>query len=150
MGISIKGLDRATVLAALVNAAKPVGLGRTHLLASGRMTAEEARQYINERAEERTRCTEHEDCRRLPARARLCANRVGGACGHADCMESPELRLECWSLARGEPVRLDFDYLNGRPIKVDLGPTDLDTRLYNRDQGAGAAERVVEALRGGQ
>lgn len=40
-----------------------------------------------------------------------------------------------------------FDYLYGRPLKVDLKGSTLDTRLYNRDQGEGKAERVVWVLR---
>jgi len=36
--------------------------------------------------------------------------------------------------------RLYFDYLKGRVMKVDLSKDDLDTRLYNRDNGDNAAE----------
>ena len=41
-----------------------------------------------------------------------------------------------------------FDYLKGRVMKIDMSSDDeLNTRLYNRDLGEGAAERVIEALK---
>lgn len=39
-----------------------------------------------------------------------------------------------------------FDYLKGRAMKVDLAGDELRTRLYNRDNGDNAAERVIENL----
>lgn len=42
--------------------------------------------------------------------------------------------------------RLYFDYLFGRVMKVDLSNNELDTRLYNRDNGPGAAEKAIEGL----
>ena len=43
-----------------------------------------------------------------------------------------------------------FDYLKGRVIKVDLRhPDHFDGRLYDRDNGAGAAQRAVDKLRPG-
>jgi len=43
----------------------------------------------------------------------------------------------------------DFDYLNGRPLKVNLGGDTFDPRLYDRDNGGdGAAEAIVALLRG--
>lgn len=45
---------------------------------------------------------------------------------------------------------LYFDYVNGRPLKVDLSGNEMRTSLYNRDQGEGAAERVVAELRARQ
>jgi len=40
-----------------------------------------------------------------------------------------------------------IDRFNGRAIKADLrGPT-FDGRLYNRDNGNGAAERIVKFIR---
>lgn len=36
-----------------------------------------------------------------------------------------------------------FDYLKGRVMKVDLSSDYLDTRLYDRDNGEGAAERAI-------
>jgi hypothetical protein len=36
-----------------------------------------------------------------------------------------------------------FDYLKGRVMKVDLGRDQLDPRLYDRDNGQGAAERAI-------
>lgn len=42
---------------------------------------------------------------------------------------------------------LYFDYVKGRPLKIDLSGDEMDTWLYNRDQGEGAAERIVAELR---
>lgn len=39
------------------------------------------------------------------------------------------------------------DYLKGRVIKVDLGGDTLDERLYDRDNGTGAAARALASLR---
>ena len=40
-----------------------------------------------------------------------------------------------------------FDYLHGRVMKIDMSGDEINTRLYNRDNGDGAAERVVDKLR---
>lgn len=41
-----------------------------------------------------------------------------------------------------------FDYVNGRPLKVDLAGDSFDPRLYDRDVGMeGAAEVVLERIR---
>jgi hypothetical protein len=42
---------------------------------------------------------------------------------------------------------LDFDYVKGRVVKCHLDEDELYTRLFNRDNGSGAAEEVIEALR---
>lgn len=39
-----------------------------------------------------------------------------------------------------------FDYLYGRVMKVNLSGPDMNTTGYNRDNGEGAAERVLAAL----
>jgi len=40
-----------------------------------------------------------------------------------------------------------FDYLKGRVIKIDLSRDDeFDERLYDRDNGAGAAQRAISHL----
>lgn len=39
-----------------------------------------------------------------------------------------------------------FDYLKGRVMKVRLDGTTLDERLYDRDNGPGAAERAIAQL----
>lgn len=36
-----------------------------------------------------------------------------------------------------------FDYLKGRVMKVDLSGDTLDPRLYDRDNGQGAAARAL-------
>ena len=40
------------------------------------------------------------------------------------------------------------DYLCGRVIKIDFGGDTINGRNYDRDNGAGAAARVVDGLRG--
>lgn len=40
-----------------------------------------------------------------------------------------------------------FDYLNGKVMKVDLGQDELDPRLYDRDNGEGAAQRAIDNLK---
>lgn len=39
-----------------------------------------------------------------------------------------------------------FDYLYGKVMKIDLSTDELDTRLYNRDVGNNAAERIISKL----
>lgn len=39
-----------------------------------------------------------------------------------------------------------FDYLQGRVMKIDLSKDELDTRLYNRDNGQNAAEEALAVL----
>ena len=39
-----------------------------------------------------------------------------------------------------------FDYLYGRVIKVDLSGDEFNERLYDRDNGPGAALRAVESV----
>lgn len=40
-----------------------------------------------------------------------------------------------------------FDYLKGRVMKIDLSGNELDSRLYDRDIGPGAAWLVIAILR---
>lgn len=40
-----------------------------------------------------------------------------------------------------------FDYLNGKVMKVDLSGCEFNERLYDRDNGAGAAQRAIDKLR---
>jgi len=42
---------------------------------------------------------------------------------------------------------LYFDYVAGRPIKVDLSGDSFDPRLYDRDAGPGAAQQAIDSLR---
>ena len=39
-----------------------------------------------------------------------------------------------------------FDYLHGRVMKLSLDGDELETRLYDRDNGEGAAERALSEL----
>lgn len=40
-----------------------------------------------------------------------------------------------------------FDYVLGRVMKVNLAGDSMRTGLYNRDNGANAAERIISELR---
>lgn len=40
-----------------------------------------------------------------------------------------------------------FDYVHGRVLKVSLKHPYFDEQLYDRDNGAGAAQKVIDALR---
>lgn len=40
-----------------------------------------------------------------------------------------------------------FDYMYGRVIKVDLSKDEFDEWLYDRDNGEGAAQRAVDAIK---
>jgi|ERR1019366_93945 hypothetical protein len=100
--IDIKGIDKAELLAALVNGARPQGMGFLHDTGTP-MTKEEAQKWID-------------------------SGRAHGS-----------------GVPATKPLR--FDYVHGRPIKSDIGGDELDPRLYDRDQGQGAAEKVVASLR---
>jgi hypothetical protein len=39
-----------------------------------------------------------------------------------------------------------IDRFNGRVFKTDISGLTFDPRLYNRDNGAGAAERIVKKI----
>ncbi|WP_394870540.1 hypothetical protein [Clostridium butyricum] len=42
-----------------------------------------------------------------------------------------------------------FDYLKGRVMKVDLSSdTEFEEWLYDRDNGQGSAQRVINSLKG--
>ena len=43
-------------------------------------------------------------------------------------------------------MRTYFDYLKGRVMKVELSGDELDPRLYDRDNGQGAAKAALEHL----
>lgn len=106
MKISIKGIDKAELLAALYNAARPLGMGMLRCL-PGDMSIEEARKCLG--------------------------------MGDDHARDFPEF-------VKGDR-KMYFDYLHGRPLKVDLSGDEMSTDLYDRDQGKGAAERIVAALR---
>lgn len=88
--ISLKGLDKAKVLAALFNGARAQGMGFMQY-DNKSMTREQAAKIL-----ERTAY---------------------------------------------------FDYLQGRVMKVDLRGDEFDPYLYDRDNGEGAAARIIDELR---
>lgn len=92
--VNISTLDKAELLAALYNRAKPQGLGMLHYDPAP-MTVDQAKELLNKRIS-------HE---------------------------------------------LYFDYLAGRVMKIDITSDVMKTRLYNRDNGENAAEKVACALK---
>jgi hypothetical protein len=90
--ITIKGLNRADVLAALYDRARPLGLGYLH--------------YTPE----------------------------------------PMSRQEAETLLK-QTTR--FDYLKGRVMKVNLSGDDFNSRLYDRDNGDGAAAEAITSIKRG-
>lgn len=88
--MNISGMNKAKVLAALYNNAKPQGMGHIHFDAA-HMTEQEAQGFLD----------------------------------------------------LGQTY---FDYLQGRVMKIKLSGDDLDTTLYNRDNGENAAEFALGTL----
>lgn len=41
-----------------------------------------------------------------------------------------------------------FDYLKGRNIKVDLSKDEFEEWLYDKDNGSGAAQAVIDKIKG--
>lgn len=109
--VSIKGLDKAAVLAALYNNSQPVGMGWLQAVPGG-MTVEDARKEMDAGDDRR---------RMFP--------------------DTPPNFIDA-------TPRLYFDYLRGRPLKVDLSGDEFSPWGYDRDNGGpGTAARIVEALR---
>ncbi len=104
--ISIQGLDKAAVLAALYNASAPRGMGFLQYV-PGPMTVEQAREVIAKRGDD--------------------MKAMFGVSLHGS---------------------MYFDYVNGRPLKVDLKGEELNPAGYDgANGGAGAAERALAELR---
>jgi hypothetical protein len=47
----------------------------------------------------------------------------------------------------GDKDRVYCDYVQGRVMKVEINGKTLRTALYDRDNGTGAAQRVVDEIR---
>lgn len=58
---------------------------------------------------------------------------------------------ECVEQARQTRItgeeEIYFDYLNGKAMKIDLAPDEIDPRLYDKDNGDGAAQNAIDNLR---
>ena len=106
--ISIEGINKAELLAALYNASAPTGMGFMWAgRAPAKMTAADTQAVIDGRGDDSD---------------------------------------EMFSKHRG-PC-LSFDYLHGRPLKVDLRGNDFDPWGFDRDNGGpGTAARIIERLR---
>lgn len=42
--------------------------------------------------------------------------------------------------------QVNFDYLKGRVMKIDLSGDEVSTWLYNRDNGPNAAENAIDQI----
>ena len=69
------------------------------------------------------------------------ASKVQGL-GFLQATDKPMTKAEAAQLLVKENY---FDYLHGKVMKIKI-QDQLDTRLYNRDNGEGAAERVISRL----
>lgn len=57
-------------------------------------------------------------------------------------------RDQAQSLINSYHGDLNFDYVHGRPIKVDLSGASFDPWLFDRDNGGdGTAQRIIDRLR---
>lgn len=93
--IDIAGIEKATLVAALFNNSKPLGLGFFAAKSNTLMTAKDAQKYLD----------------------------------------------------KGQKY---FDYLEGRVMKIDVSGDEVDPWGYDRDNGPGAVNKVVEAIRQSQ
>ena len=59
-------------------------------------------------------------------------------------VDAPMTEIEGTALLTEERY---FDYLKGRVMKVEISGDTLDPLFYDRDNGAGAAARAIDALR---
>lgn len=64
--------------------------------------------------------------------------------GFMDTRGSGQMSIE--SAREVLQITQDFDYLYGRVMKLSLDGDELETRLYDRDNGEGAAERALSEL----
>jgi len=65
--------------------------------------------------------------------------------GHLHYTPEDMTETQAASLIAERPY-MYWDYLNGRVMKIDLSTDEVDTRLYNRDNGEGAAEAVLSKI----
>ena len=75
----------------------------------------------------------------------MCALHDRGSMSVGDAQKFIDRGTNDIGLSVGEK-NLRFDYVQGRPLKVDISGDDFDPRLYDRDAGEGAAERAIAPL----
>lgn len=63
--------------------------------------------------------------------------------------DNPMTEAQARELTDAMAARRDYrvDYYQGRVMKVDISGDSLDPRLYDRDNGDGAAARLIESIR---
>ena len=69
--------------------------------------------------------------------------------GTQEPMTKEQAQYEINNIKKYQHDTLRFDYVRGRVIKCDLFGDKLRTGGYNRDNGEGAAETVVDSVRQG-
>jgi hypothetical protein len=106
--VDIAGIDKAVLLAALVNGSSPMGMG--FLQDRGGMTVDEAREWI-------------------------------------DNGWDHDFHANNGTPGRNRGDRLYFDYVQGRPLKIDIGGDTADAWGFDRDHGKGALRRLVDEIK---
>jgi hypothetical protein len=66
--------------------------------------------------------------------------------GHLQKSSKPMTKEEAQGFLDSNPSQY-FDYLGGRVLKIDLSKDELETWLYDRDNGQGAAEKAIATIR---
>lgn len=66
-----------------------------------------------------------------------------------DCRQLTLTQVRADFAAQSVNWQYGFDYYRGRPLKIQLDPKtkEFDPRLYDRDAGEGAAQRIIDQLR---
>ena len=60
---------------------------------------------------------------------------------------SIETAIEIVDEYEAQEFSLSFDYLLGRVMKVDISGDEFSPRLFDRDNGEGAAARAIDRIR---
>lgn len=64
--------------------------------------------------------------------------------GFLQAKKEPMMEAEATALLESDDY---FDYVHGRVMKVRISGDELNPRLYDRDNGFGAAEDAIQTLR---
>ena len=143
--VNISGLDKAKVLHALYHASRCMGMG--FLQARNELTVEACRELVDPW---------------YNGDKEILQDKLVGMIGQKDQVykahelldellqaETEDDVIKVWLKCAEafKPKQLYFDYLYGRIMKVDLSRDYFDPRLYDRDNGPGAAERAIQRLK---
>lgn len=67
--------------------------------------------------------------------------------GFLDSRGKEQMSIENAKTLTSDSRYLQFDYVFGRVLKIDISGDEFDERLYDRDNGYGAAEHAIRNLR---